>query len=252
MENKLFNKKIVLVLVVIVLSLILVGSYSIVNNLSTPDAPIENIPPGPQIQVLSPQENTTYNTGDIPLNITANNVTAKITYFLEVDGNHTYISDNSYIKLNMYGIRVWDGDFNITYTESTEFHNLYGGVHTLTVYAFDADGNVGDCQIITFSVVYPVPPEITLTRQELQSTISYFKSQGLTIVPPDPKATYLLHGPIVNFENAKEFALAVRANNRITEVIEFDYPEHVSFCAYFYTPDHQFLPVVYSFGVTIV
>ena len=64
------------------------------------------------------------------------------------------------------------------------------GAHTLRVYAFDIESNVRDCQVITFTIVYPdMPPEITLTRQELQETISYFKSQGLTIKQTGSKTT---------------------------------------------------------------
>jgi len=243
---KYLKRIIVIIAVAVVICLILIGAYSTVTRLNTQDALMDPMPEGPQIQILSPQENTTYQVRNIPLNITANNATTKITYFIEVDGDHTYVDTWSDAKYNIDGIRVWDGDLNGTYTEPREF-NCFQGVHTLYVYAFDEEGNVGDCQIITFTVAVPVPPEITMNRQKLQAAISYFESEGLTIEPPNPKAAYLIHGTVVNFESAAEFAASVKANGILT-IVKFDEAPYVSFCGF----GSEILPTVYCFKVVII
>jgi hypothetical protein len=68
--------------------------------------------PQPQLQVYSPQDNGTYQTVNVPLNITANNATEKIAYSL-------------------------DGAENVTFSgNTTETSSLSNGMHNITFYGF--------------------------------------------------------------------------------------------------------------------
>ncbi|MCL2476786.1 hypothetical protein [Candidatus Bathycorpusculum sp.] len=72
-----------LIAVSAMLSLILVG-YGIIIGFGTQDTTIENTTENtteqPTIQILSPQENTTYQTYNVPLNIATKNATTKVIY----------------------------------------------------------------------------------------------------------------------------------------------------------------------------
>ena len=245
------SKSVIMLIVVgVVVCLILVGTYSAVTSFSTQDTPIDRTPKGPQIQILSPRNNTTYQTRNVMFNITANNATAKITYFLDREESNMYIEMYPHNKgVNMDGFPVTDGDFNITYIEPGEFsRDLIQGVHTLTVYAFDEAGNVGDCQIITFMIDLPVPPVVSMTRQELQATIDYFESEGLIVVPPDPKSAYIGKRDIAWFESKEEFVTSLKENG-VTAIIKFDTSPDISFCGFAGPGPLLFM---YSFRVIII
>ncbi|GEM_PF-4955727 len=79
---------------------------------------------------------------------------------------------------------------------------------------------MGDCQIITFTVAVPIPSEITMAGQELQAAISYFESEGLTIEPSNPKAAYLTHGTVVNFESVEKFDFC--EGKWVLTIVKFD------------------------------
>ena len=235
-----------LIIVSAMLSLILVG-YSIVKVFGTQDTLIENIPEQPAeqpaLQILSPQENTTYQTYNVPLDIATNNTTTKIIYRIDsIVENATYVQ-------------------NTTYTENTNLINLWSGVYNLIVYAFDAEENIIDHKTTSFTIDYP-----NLTQQELQETINYFKDQGLTIEPPRPMI--LVKGSVL-FESKEEFVSFVKAQG-ITTILEIDNIPYVSFVINIYgdqpsLPDTfsgfvstcdtwgntASLPVVYNFAVRI-
>jgi len=89
-------------------------------------------PKNSQIQIQSPQENTTYQTKDIPLKITTTRTNAKITYSIE-------------------GIDKYQ---NIKYTEETTL-NLNPATYKLTIYAHDTDGNLKETKTTTFTITNP-------------------------------------------------------------------------------------------------
>jgi len=239
------RQKIVIAFVVVAL---LLGSILAVTygNLS-PRQSIATFSQLPQLQVFSPQENGTYETVNVPLNITANNATAKITYSLDGAENAT---------LNE----------NVTATPS-----LTKGIHDLAVYALDNEGKVGDCKNVTFNVDIPYPPTLKLNQQELQSTINYFKSQGLTIQVydaddfPPPSGTSVrlsiwFPTSVVHLGSKEELA-TFATQHGVSELIEFisNYdlttksfstdPTYVSFNAPVY--NNSWLPVMYSFSATL-
>jgi hypothetical protein len=190
-----------LIAVSAMLSLILVG-YGIIIGFGTQDTTIENTTENtteqPTIQILSPQENTTYQTYNVPLNIATKNATTKVIYNIGKIGEST-----SYVK-------------NTTYTENTKMiDNLYIGVYNLTVYAFDAEENIIDHKTTSFTIDYP-----NLTQQELQETINYFKDQGLTIEPA--RHQLIIKGSVI-FESKEEFATFVKTHG-ITTILEIDEP----------------------------
>jgi hypothetical protein len=226
-EKSKHSNRLIILILIILSSLILAGCYNILNRFVLQARTSDRTPELLPLQIVSPQENSTYQAVNIPLNITANNATAKITYSLDGAEN---------VTLNK----------NVATTPS-----LTKGGHNLTVYAFDSEGKVSDCKYIIFNVYIPYPPTLKLTQQELQSTISYFKSQGLTIQVFDADANepqFWLNTGVVDLGSKEE--LATFATSRgITIIKEFIDPTHVSFCAYVY--DHSPLPTIYSFSATI-
>ncbi len=185
----------------------------------------------PQLQVFSPQENGTYQTINVPLNITSNNATAKITYSL-------------------------DGAENVTLAENiTATPSLTKGIHYLSVFALDSKGEVGDCKNFTFYVDIPYPPNTKLTAQQLQETIAYFKSRGVTleVYTNDNSSWHIipvwLNMGVVDLESRE--ALATFANeHNVSELKVYIDATYASFNAYVY--DNSSLPVIYSFSATIV
>jgi hypothetical protein len=190
----------------------------------------DTIPQVPQLQVFSPQENVTYQTVNVPLNVTANNVTARVTYSLDGAENATL-------------------DGNVTAT-----HSLTKGVHNLTVYALDNEGKVGDWKNVTFNVEIPYPPNTNLTPQQLQETINYFKSNGfsLEVYTKDNSSWRTipdwLNGGVVHFEN-KEALATFAIEHNISELKVYIDSTYASFNAYVY--NNSPLPVIYSYSATI-
>ena len=84
------------------------------------------------IQIQTPQENTTYQTTNIPLKITTSDTNIKITYSIE-------------------GIDKYQ---NIKYTEETTL-TLTPATYKLTVYAHDTDGNLKETKTNTFTITNP-------------------------------------------------------------------------------------------------
>ena len=203
------------------------GYYVIFNGFVLKPMASERASEPPQLQILSPQENASYHAINVPLNISANNVTTKITYSL-------------------------DGTENVTFNENaTATPSLTKGFHNLTVYAFDTEGKVCDCKSVTFSVDILYPPDLKLNPQELQSTINYFRSQGLTIEVHDADANepqVWLNIGVVGLGSKEELATFATTHG-ISTIKEFIDPTYVAFCAYLY--NNSPLPTIYSFSATI-
>ncbi len=89
----------------------------------------------PRISNLS-VENKTYNTPTIPLNFTVNKSTSWMGYSL-------------------------DGQANVTITENITLNDLPYGAHTLTIYANDTVGNMGNSSAIDFTIAEPPPTTVT-------------------------------------------------------------------------------------------
>ena len=90
----------------------------------------------PIVSVLS-VENKTYTSADIPLNFTLNEQVSRITYCL-------------------------DEKDNVTATGNTTLTGLPVGVHNVTVYGWDAAGNVGASETITFTIAESEPFPTTM------------------------------------------------------------------------------------------
>ncbi len=110
----------------------------------------------PAISVLS-LENKTYNTADIPLNFTVNEKTSQISYVL-------------------------DGQENVTIAGNITLTDLPAGEHTLTVYAWDIEGNVGTSGIIYFTKEEPSPTMLVIAPMASVTVVSvgllvYFKKR---------------------------------------------------------------------------
>lgn len=215
------------VLFAMLTSLFLAAAY---NDFSTNDFQVnslERIPLPPQLQIFSPEENGTYQTTNVPLNITANNATAKITYSL-------------------------DGGENITLNESTNTSLLLSyGVHNITVYGFDSEGKVGDYKNITFTLVYPYAPTLKLTMLQVQETIDYFEAMGLKVQVLDTnKPQNCLYADSVDVESKEDltnYAIA-KGINVIYEVLDLKI-NYVGFCANYY--NNSPLPTVYNYSATL-
>ena len=184
----------------------------------------------PQLLVFSPQENTTYQSSSLYLNVTANNATAKITYSL-------------------------DGAQNITLNENTSLTpDLNSGVHTIAFYGFDSKGVVCDSKNVTFTVQVPYPPNTKLTAQQLQETITYFKSRmfSLKVYTNDNSSwrtiPVWLNMRVVHLEN-KEALVTFAIEHNISELKVYIDSTYVSFNAYVY--NNSPLPVIYSFSARI-
>lgn len=85
----------------------------------------------PSIALLSPK-NQTYTKSELLLDFTLNETAPWVGYSL-------------------------DGQKNVTITGSTKLTNLSYGSHTITIYAKDAAGNIGNSETSNFSVQEPLP-----------------------------------------------------------------------------------------------
>jgi N-acetylneuraminic acid mutarotase len=115
-------------------------NYLSVNEQYTPLGHVSSDPShdstAPEIVISSP-EHTTYYTTEIVLDFAVNESPIKIGYSL-------------------------DGSYNVTLTGNTTLTSLSIGVHNVTVYAWDASGNAGVSETITFSVEMPFPTTLVV------------------------------------------------------------------------------------------
>jgi len=103
--------------------------FTIDSNASTQDPPLTLDSTPPIIFGLSLQDRV-YTAPDVPLNFTVNEATSRLTVSL-------------------------DGNDNVTIAGNTTLTGLSVGAHNLTVYAWDAAGNVGASKTIHFYVADP-------------------------------------------------------------------------------------------------
>jgi hypothetical protein len=85
----------------------------------------------PNIRILS-LKNTTYSASDIPLTFRVSEPTSEISYVL-------------------------DGKENVIINGNTTLSNLSNGAHNVTVFAWDAAGNIGASETVTFTITEPFP-----------------------------------------------------------------------------------------------
>jgi hypothetical protein len=215
-----------IVAVAIISGLIIGSTYVSGGNLFSAHS-LEQIPQSPQIQVVSPEQNGAYQTTNVPLNITANNATARITYSL-------------------------DGAENVTFNENvTETPSLTKGVHNLTVYALDNEGKVGDCKNVTFNVDIPYPPALKLTRDQVQETIAYFEARGLEVQTLDTsKPQNCLYADSVNIESKEALAdcAVAKGINVVYEVLDSN-TNYIGFNVNYY--NNSPLPTVYCYSAAL-
>jgi hypothetical protein len=83
----------------------------------------------PEVSILSPL-NETYDSSEVPLNLAVDKSFSKISYVLDYQNNMTI-----------------DGNATLT--------GLSNGVHNVTLYAWDAAGNIGSSETVTFIVAAP-------------------------------------------------------------------------------------------------
>ena len=87
-----------------------------------------------RISISSP-ENTVYTANNVPLNLSVDMSSSNLSYSL-------------------------DGQANVTIAGNTTLSDVSAGLHNVTVYAWDAAGNVGASETVTFTVaeLFPVVP----------------------------------------------------------------------------------------------
>jgi hypothetical protein len=105
----------------------------------------------PEASILSPK-NETYGSSEVPLNVTVDKSFSKISYVLDCQNNMT-ISGNATLT------------------------GLSNGVHNVTVYAWDATGNIGSSETVNFTVA-----KVTESQPEPFSTSVIAASVAAVIV----------------------------------------------------------------------
>jgi hypothetical protein len=101
---------------------------------ATVDFIIDTVPPEVSVSSL---ENKTYYSSDVELDFTVNELASQISFSL-------------------------DGQENVTANGNTTLSGLSCGAHNLTVYAWDAAGNIGASETIYFTVTEPFPTVLIL------------------------------------------------------------------------------------------
>jgi hypothetical protein len=102
----------------------------------------------PRIHILSP-EPSVYNVSEVPLTFTLNEPASQRVYCV-------------------------DGLANVTVSGNTTLTGLSGGEHTVMLYAWDAAGNVGTSETVTFTVAAP-PTSLLINAAVIASaaTVSF-------------------------------------------------------------------------------
>jgi N-acetylneuraminic acid mutarotase len=90
-------------------------------------APLGYYSPLPNIQIISPDQNKTYDADNVTLKFNVDRAVSKLSYSL-------------------------DEEVNVTITGNTTLTGLSNGIHSVIVYAFDQAGNVGASEIALFNV----------------------------------------------------------------------------------------------------
>jgi hypothetical protein len=241
-------KKLILLLVTMVL---LFGAATAVYYANSDNSgnPANMPAPTPQplgLQVSTPQDNFTYGTYEGPLNSTAEEPTHSTTYSLELPLN---ITANSYATKITYSLDATD---NVTLTSNVTLSLAYG-VHNMIVYAFDGQDKVCEARNVTFTVGYGYISPIAISWGQLQQTVNYFESRGLTVQIIDTSKwqniIYLLYGGSVDL-TSKEALADFAVKHGISTIYEIKSPGVVTFEAR-YGGSCALLATVYTYAVTV-
>jgi hypothetical protein len=148
------SKHVILLILILAGFTIAVAYYISVDFASRETSlPADSSALSPEMRVFSP-ENKTYPALQVSLNFTVDESVLQVTYTL-------------------------DGGENVTAARNTTLAGLADGAHSVTVYAYDALGNVGDSETVLFSIAASTPsPTPKPTREEV---VKYFESEGFTI-----------------------------------------------------------------------
>jgi hypothetical protein len=123
------------------------------NRSNTVFFSVDTIPP--KITFSSPQ-NITYNSSNVQINFTVNELFSSCKYSL-------------------------DGKDNITTTSNITLSRLLNGEHYLTVYATDNSGNIGASETLFFKVaefpVVPVAIAVVIVVSVIAGITLYFKKR---------------------------------------------------------------------------
>ena len=226
------------------------GNFSIRQSVATLETPPPlPTPPPSQIQVTSPLDNYTYGIYNGPENNTSDETANQATRSLILPLNITVNKETSKISYSL------DGAHNITFNENTTAALTLGyGVHNLTVYASSTEGVTTE-STITFTVGFIYPPINKMTMEQVQEATCYFESRGLSVQVDTVDESkwqnlgHFLYAGSVDATSKENFADAVIAHGMDTVWFRQE-SGIVSFYADYY--NHSPLPIVYVYSATLV
>ena len=94
--------------------------------------------PLPTVQIISPEQNKTYDANNVTLTVNVNKSFSELSYSLSEEAN-------------------------VTITGNTTLTGLSNGMHNVTVYAKDEFENIGASETITFTIEVPFPTALVAT-----------------------------------------------------------------------------------------
>jgi|GEM_PF-1744579 len=255
------RQKIIIAFIVFALllsSILAVAAYTNLSNYQTtaPSATLEAPTPPPfQLQILSPLNNYTYGTYNGPQNITSEEAAHVSLYNLILPVNITADQETSRITYSL------DGSDNVTFNKNTTATlTLTYGVHNLTAYAINIEGIATTQANIIFTVGYDYPPINKITIDQVREATRYFESRGLKVqIEAIDESKWqnigsFLSGGSVDFISKENFADTIVAHSIDTIWIKQD-SNHVSFYVKIYGPESPIpgvLPIFYDYSATIV
>jgi hypothetical protein len=142
------------------------------NGLTISDAnerykPLEYTSVPPKVQVVSPEQNKTYASGNVSLAFTVDRHFTELCYSM-------------------------NDEANVTITGNTTLTGLSEGLHNVTVYAADLIGNMGESQAAQFTVDFP--PNVLLLSPQNQTYTSTSVLLNFTVNKPVSYISYVLDG----------------------------------------------------------
>jgi len=171
----------------------------------------------PNIELLSP-ENKTYAVADVPLSFTVSEATSWMGYSL-------------------------DGQMNVTVRGNITFVGLSDDVHTITVYANDADGNMGRSGTVYFTV-NALPPNIELFSPENKTYTTNSVSLSFAVNEPTLWRGYSLDGQanVTIFGDITLAGLSEGSHSLVVYVKDMDGNTGASGIVYFAVENRQTEP----------
>jgi N-acetylneuraminic acid mutarotase len=121
----------------------------------------------PKVQVVSPEQNKTYASGNVFLTFTVDKPLVELSYSL-------------------------NGRANMTIAGNTTLRGLSDGLYNVTVYAADLIDNMGVSQAVQFTV--NIPPNISLLSPQNQTYTSTSVLLNFTVNKPVSYISYVLDG----------------------------------------------------------